>query len=399
MKHWLLSLALLMPAMAARAQGHMHAHPAPACEGVGLACASAATPAFAADGTLWLTWAANDRVLVARSADKGATFAAPVAVTPEPERLDNGPDSRPRIVVDASGRITVAYAVFRDKNWNGEVKISRSTDAGAHFSAPEPITGGSPSQRFQSMEIDSDGRVFAAWLDKRNVAAARAKGEDYAGAALAFAWSDGGRFGPTRIAADNTCECCRLGLGFVGPGRPVVAFRNIFAKSERDHGLIAFQDPNTPGPLHRVSEDHWAISGCPHHGPSLAVGESGTIHVSWFTGGDLRKGVFYARTTDAGAAFTAPMRVGDPTKQTGRPALLSIGRTVYLAWKSFDGERTELRLSVSRDDGATWGAPVAIAATGDESDHPQLISDGRTAFLSWLTVQDGYRLIPLDRVS
>lgn len=184
MKHWLLSLALLMPAMAARAQGHMHAHPAPACEGVGLACASAATPAFAADGTLWLTWAANDRVLVARSADKGATFAAPVAVTPEPERLDNGPDSRPRIVVDASGRITVAYAVFRDKNWNGEVKISRSTDAGAHFSAPEPITGGSPSQRFQSMEIDSDGRVFAAWLDKRNVAAARAKGEDYAGAAF-----------------------------------------------------------------------------------------------------------------------------------------------------------------------------------------------------------------------
>jgi hypothetical protein len=249
------------------------------------------------------------------------------------------------------------------------------------------------------MEIDSDGRVFAAWLDKRNVAAARANGEDYAGAALAFSWSDGDRFGPTRIAADNTCECCRLGLGFSGPGRPVVAFRNIFPNSERDHALIVFRDANTPGALRRVSEDHWAISGCPHHGPSLAIGESGTIHVAWFTGGDVRKGVFYARTTDAGAVFSAPMRVGDPAKQTGRPALLTIGRTVYLAWKSFDGERTDLRLTVSRDDGATWGEPITVAATGDESDHPQLVSDGRTAFLSWLTVQDGYRLIPLDRVS
>ena len=36
-------------------------------------------------------------------------------------------------------------------------------------------------------------------------------------------------FGPTSIALDNTCECCRLGVAFAGPGKPAVVFRNIYA--------------------------------------------------------------------------------------------------------------------------------------------------------------------------
>jgi hypothetical protein len=394
-------LGLLLPFGPAAAQDHMHHHDAApnACADPGLSCAAAVTPAFAADGTLWLVWAGGGRVSVAHSADQGRHLSEPVSVTPDPVLIDNGPDSRPVLAVDAAGRVTVAYAVFKDRAWNGEVRVSRSTDGGRHFSAAEPIAPESPSQRFQGMAIDAGGRIFAAWLDKRTVAPARARGEPHAGAALAFAWSDGDHFKPARIAADDTCECCRLGLGFAGAGRPVVAFRNIFPGSERDHALIVFQDPDTPGPLHRISEDHWAIEGCPHQGPALAVGGGGTLHVAWFTGGPVRQGLFHARSTDAGETFSTPLPIGDPAKQNSRPALLARGATVYLAWKSFDGERTEIRLMVSSDDGATWGPARTIATTDDESDHPLLVSDGRTVFLSWLTRHDGYRLIPLDRVS
>lgn len=403
-------VALLLPFGSARAQmqdGRAHQHDAMAmhadpggCEGPELACAVAATPVFAPDGTLFLTWATARTVSLARSADKGAHFADPVLITPEPVRMDSGPDSRPQAVADGQGRVTVAFAVFQDAHWNGQVRVSRSTDGGAHFTQPQPITAGSPSQRFQSMLLAPDGRVFAAWLDKRNVAPARARGETYAGAALAFAWSgtqatDGPAFAPARIAADDTCECCRIGLGWAAPDRPVAAFRNIFGGTVRDHALTVFQDADTPGPVHRVSEDNWAVAACPHHGPSLAVGAGATIHVAWFSGGGVRKGVFVARTTDQGASFSSPVPVGDAGRQNSRPFLLAAGHSVWLAWKSFDGERTEVRLMRSVDDGASWGAAETIAATGGGSDHPMLISDGAAVYLSWMTRQDGYRLIPI----
>ena len=157
------------------------------------------------------------------STDLGKTFAAPVAVTPEPMNLDWGPDARARIVVDPKGGLVVTFGIFQDKNFNGRAYFARSSDGGASFTRPRPITADTTSQRFEIAGVDPAGRVFAAWLDKRNVAKARAAGRAYPGAALAYAWEDGDAdFGNTRIALDNTCECCRLGLAFAGAGRPAV---------------------------------------------------------------------------------------------------------------------------------------------------------------------------------
>ena len=370
------------------------------CQETTLHCASSATPFFAPDGTLWLTWSAGKMISVAHSPDLGAHFSDPVIVTPEPIRLDSGGDSRPTVVVDKAGRITVAYALFQDARYNGAVLLTRSTDNGAHFFAPEPITTDSPSQRFQAMGFDPDGRLFAAWLDKRDVAAARAKGEKYAGAALAFAWADdGGALPAARIAVDNTCECCRLGLGWMGPGRPVIAFRDIFEDQYRDHAVVVFQDRDTPGPVHRVSDDHWRVDACPHHGPTLAVSPRGTIHTAWFSGGGPRKGVYYAHSVDGPDHFSEPMRLGAEDRQISRPVLLAVGPRIYLGWKSFDGERTEVQLMISPDDGATWGPVRTIAAATGQSDHPQLVANGKTVFLSWMAREAGYRLIPLDPAS
>ena len=92
------------------------------------------------------------------------------------------------------------------------------------------------------------------------------------------------------MAKDNTCECCRLGLAFAGPGRPVVVFRNIFEGGVRDHAIMTFADSRTPGEIHRVSKDDWQISGCPHQGPSLSISQRGLYHVAWYTNGSARKG-------------------------------------------------------------------------------------------------------------
>ncbi|MFO1027622.1 MAG: hypothetical protein U1E70_20785 [Acetobacteraceae bacterium] len=365
------------------------------CPDAALTCAVSATPFFAADGTLYLAWSAGGRIAVAHSSDKGAHFSPPAFANPTEEVVDAGPDSRPSIVVDGNGRITVAYAIFRDKAFNGEVRVTHA-DRGGAFARPVPIADNPASQRFQSLLLDRDGSVFAAWLDKRK-RLDLPNPKDYAGAALA--WTrippGGEPSGAARLGSDNTCECCRLGIASAGPGRPVVLFRDIFHGSVRDHAVIAFDADDNPGPTQRVSDDDWVITACPHHGPSLAIDGSGGWHAAWFTQGKQRSGLFYAHSDDQGASFSAPLPVGSPGAQAGRPNLLAMGDTVYLAWKQFDGALSAVNLMVSRDRGAHFGAPKVVATTRDASDHPLLIAHAATPYLSWLSANEGYRLIPL----
>lgn len=376
---------------------HQHNSEA-ACEDVVLKCASKVTATFDAHGTLWAIWMAGGQLSVASSADAGKTFPSPVVITKGNPDLDWGPDARPQIVVDAKGRIIVAFSTFRDKAFNGEVFVTRSADGGKTFSLPQPITASKESQRFQALALDSDGSVFAAWLDKRNRGPARKKGAKYDGAALFFASSrdGGGSYSEAHVAQDNTCECCRLGLAFAGPGRPAVVFRNIFEGGVRDHAIVTFSDLKTPGEVHRVSVDDWQISACPHHGPSLSVAKNGTYHVTWYTNGKNRKGLFYARSEDGGRTFSAPAPVGDAARSPSRPFVLAGPNGTQLIWKEFDGEKTTVNLMTSRDAGKTWSQPRAIAATTDASDHPLLVSDGRRVFLSWMTKADGYRFQALE---
>jgi hypothetical protein len=380
-------------AVAAAQAQHQHAA-APPCATTDLTCATVATPAFAENGSLWLTWAAGGRVMAAHSPDLGRSFAPALAITKTPVRIDNGPDARPKIAIGHDGHIIVTYAVFQDERYNGRAYVSRSVDGGATFATPQPITNDTTSQRFETAAIDPSGDLFVTWLDKRDAAAARAASKSYPGAALAFSWGDGGdALAPAQIAEDQTCECCRLAVAFAGPHRPVVAFRNIFNGTTRDHAIVTFADATTPGPLYRVSADEWKTNVCPHQGPALAVAD-GIYHVAWFTNGKARQGLFYARSQDGGAHFSTPMPVG-VGRRAERPTLFAQGQQVWLAWKEFDGEATRVALMRSADGGATWDKSEAVAATDGASDHPLLIGNGGQVFLSWKTSAEGYRLLSL----
>lgn len=394
---WICALTFALWQTAATAQmSHQHASEA-ACDEPVLRCATKVTPTFAADGTLWLAWMAGGQVSVASSKDGGQNLSIPVQVTREKLNLDWGPDARPKIVVDRKGDIVLAFSIFRDKAFNGQVLTTRSGDGGRSFAELKPITSNNESQRFEALGLDADGTVFAAWLDKRNRVPAQQAGKKYDGAGLFFASSkDGGAtYTEAQLATDNTCECCRLGLAFAGPGRPVVMFRNIFEGGVRDHAVMVFPDLATPGEVRRVSNDDWQIAACPHHGPSLSISSAGTYHATWYTNGKLRKGLFYARSQDEGRTFSDPVAIGRADRNPTRPYVLAGPRGTAMVWKEFDGEKTTVNLMTSHDDGKNWSKPSVISSTSDTSDHPLLVSDGHRIFLSWMTKADGYRFQPI----
>ena len=361
-----------------------------------------ASAVFDEGGMLWLAQVQDGYVMVSHSEDQGKRFSPAVKVNPQPEFISANGETRPKIVLAKNGNIYISYTQSLDTPYAGNIRFSRSLDGGKSFSAPitvndniDPIT-----HRFEAMGINKRGQIYLAWLDKRDAVVAKNKGEKYTGIAVYYAMSDdeGKSFHSNTKVADHSCECCRVAMAIDKTDTPVIVWRHIFGKNVRDHGLARLdgkkiQASELPPPL-RVTFENWEVEACPHHGPALSI--SGDVyHLAWFNHASERSGLFYAHSADGGKTFSAPISVGNSARQAAHAAVLSMGKSVYLAWKEFDGEVTTINAMRSHDSGITWGAAQTIADTRDVSDHPLLIANKEQVYLSWSSKLEGYRLIAM----
>jgi hypothetical protein len=378
------------------AAGGSH-HAAPACAEPKPDCAMTVNPTFDAKGTLWAAFSVGKSVYVASSADGGKSFSGPVAIATIADGvIDSHGDARPKIVALAGGALLASYTTRPDKQMIGTIFTARSTDGGKSFSTPQPmLTEG--GQRFETFVVNPKGRIYAGWLDKTNLLKAKAEGKEFEGSGVAFAWSDdkGATFNGKKILMDHACECCRMSAALDRDGQPVFVWRQVFDGNIRDHWAAKLSADGGTLSGGRVSDDNWAISSCPHHGPGLTIDANGGWHVVWFTKGANRQGLFYARSNDGGKTFSVPEKFGDDAKAPGHPVALAVKGRLYRVWKEFDGTSTTIPLQMSRDGGKTWSAPRVIAQTQDASDHAELVANKGAAFLSWVTHKEGYRLLHL----
>jgi hypothetical protein len=354
----------------------------------------AATAAFDARGRMWLATVDNGHILLRYSNDLGKTFSTSLRVNPEPERVAADGENRPKLAFGKHGEVYVSWTQSLEVPFAGHVRFAVSNNDGWSFSTPITVNDDRApiSHRFDALIVDGAGRVHLLWLDKRDRGKA---GKTYAGIALYHAVSaDGGKsFGPNRKLADHTCECCRIAVALDTDGTPVIAWRQVYGGNVRDHAWLRLDGRSAP---QRLSHEQWALDACPHHGPALAIGPDGVHHAAWYSGAPQQSGLFCARSAD-GVAFTTPLPFGDNDAQAGHPAVLSLGRAVFLAWKEFDGKNTVIRLMRSNDGGTTWSAPATPASTTAASDHPQLVAHGRRAWLGWNTAREGFRLVEVTR--
>lgn len=373
------------------------------CVSKELECANAATPWMLKDGTLLLAWTAGGSLMWAQSRDFGRTFTKAQELAHHEQTLDTGADARAQIVADDFGHVLIAYASFKDKLWNAQIHLLRSTDAGAHFSPSDALAKVS-SERFPTLGLSADGRVYLAWVDKRMVQLQRAKGLNPKGGSIALAYSTdwAEHLSPVTIANKESCECCRIAMDASRPDLMVLAYRALFASSIRDHASQVFK-PSSHKPellevqdAQRVSIDQWQTDVCPHHGPGVSVSSANTIHTVWFTQGQRRQGLFYARSEDRGTHFSAPMAMGDVEKNESRPQILAMDKAIWMVWKRFDGVHSQVMERHSLDDGLHWSVERRVAQTAGYSDHPLLLQHEGSIYLSWLTRMEGFQLLALN---
>lgn len=352
-----------------------------------------------ARGNYWIVTkeAAGDEQYVALqgSTDGGRTWSAPRRLQSVPEAVSADGENRPKLAFGPQGQMYVSYTKPLAKPYTGEIRFMRSLDGGKSFSPPQTVHANREliTHRFESMIVDGSGRIFIAWIDKRDLEAAVARKEKYAGAAVYYAVSedDGATFKGDYKLADHSCECCRIAMALAPDGRAVALWRHVFAPNVRDHAMAVLAPDGKVAPPVRATFDDWRIDACPHHGPSLAYADDGTRHQVWFNGKGEEGGVYYASVSPAGV-MRAPLRLG--SAQAAHGDLAIDGKNIVLAWKQFDGKDTAILGKHSSDGGQTW-RELALARTAQASDQPRLLKTPTGIVLAWRTREEGMRIVPV----
>lgn len=366
----------------------------------------ACSPAFAAplgtsaamdpEGHIWIAYAEGPskeaHVVVAQYEEREERWRAPVRVNAVPEPVAADGENRPKLAFGTRGEMYVTWTSPTSEKYTGDVRFARSLDGGANWSKPIVVHRDRQriSHRFESILADGEGRVWVAWLDKRDL---EKHGAGYAGAALYYAYSEdrGETWRGDYKVADHSCECCRIALSRDGDGHPVAMWRHVFAPNERDHAIAVLMPHSAAPEFARVTFDRWAIDACPHHGPSLAIDDAQVRHAVWFNQSDGQGRVFYGQL-----AADEPTHVRALPLGAAHADIAVADERLAVAWKRYDGSATLVETWISDDGGRSFRAGPTLRTSG-ESDQPRLIAARSDIALVWRRAE-GTTVVRLARM-
>jgi hypothetical protein len=238
--------------------------------------APAREPQMSVDGSnVALAFGAGKTIYFSWSSDEGNTFAAPVKVA-EAEILPLSRHRGPRIAISGgaivisavAGRQLATGAHAHGLPSDGDLLVWRSTDGGKSWSKGIRVNDvpGAPTEALHTLSAGADGKLFAAWLDKRSGR----------GTALFGARSTDGGLIWSRNAMiysspeGSICECCHPSAAIGPDGRILVMWRNWLGGS-RDMYLSQSRDGVGFSKPEKIGMGSWPLQACPMDGGGLVI--------------------------------------------------------------------------------------------------------------------------------
>jgi hypothetical protein len=350
---------------------------------------------FAPNGRLWRLTPTKPGIYVDYSKDDGKTYSTPVRINKQDQKISVWPENPAAIEISQSGRINILY--YADEAQKSTSFFSYSDDNGQSFSQPILVSDRAQTDMhyMDKMLIDKDDNTYLFWHDTRH----ELHDKEQADGVLSLYYSkktasDKSTFN-NQFLSTGICSCCRTATALSNNQTPIIFARMVFNNGIRDHALIRMNTDGSWQKSRRVTNDDWKIEACPEHGPAISIDSKNRTHLTWFTLGDKRQGIFYRQTDDFGETLSAPMPLGNANQLPSHPDVLALHQRVIIVWKEFDGEQTSLHCKESNDGGKSWiEKPLALKSRSKNS-HPKLLSNNTDIFLSWTSENQGHKLVKL----
>ncbi len=274
--------------------------------------------AAARDGTIWLTFGANDTIYVSSSKDNGGSFSPAVAVNLPAGKLSLGMRRGPRIAANKNRVVVSAIFGQQGGGKDGDLLAWRSGD-GDKWEGPEKVSDipGAAREGLHAMGTGMDEGFVAVWLDLSG------KGTMVMGCFSSNGGRDWSANKIVYISPEKTvCECCHPSLGFGPFGEVAAMFRNSL-RGARDMYVATSPDGGRSwAESTKIGAQTWEIAACPMDGGAVGFDRGGGLVSVWRSQDKLYLGRGIASTEIASGK---------------NPWLAMGGTTPYLVWQSGSG--------------------------------------------------------------
>lgn len=275
-----------------------------------------------------------------------------------------------------TGTATYAYGV----------RLAFTRDLGRTWSAPlTPHTDSSNTEHgFVSLWRTTRGDgVEAVWLDGRKYNRAGDDPTNEMSLATAAFTLEGGASLPERILDGRVCDCCQTSVAMTAKG-PVIVYRDRSPDEIRDIAVVRRDGAGRWTEPVAVHADAWKINACPVNGPSIAA-RGNNVAVAWFTAANDTPMVRVAFSRDAGATFTAPIRI-DEGRPAGRVDVeVTRDGAALVSWiERTGGDTAAVRVRrVERSGRSRAATTIATSSAARASGFPRMVVAGSDAIFAW----------------
>ncbi len=294
-----------------------------------------------------------------------------------------GSSWEPSLAVDATGNVHVAWQDYTSRNifyrrWNA------TSDA---WTTAEVVFAGWGDSNYPSLAVDGAGNVHVAWHDEA----------DYAHWGTSYdifyrRWNvSTGVWSTTEWLSNQTGVSYDPSLVVDATGDVHVAWQGW---SGGDYEIIYRRWDATSGVWGTTVaiSDNTAVS----HSPSLAVDETGDVHVAWMDWSVGGWDILYRRWNATSGVWGTTENVSENEDVSGEPSLaVDVEGNVHVAWRdvsNYAGSGTDADIFYRcwNVTSGAWGTTEVLSENAGDSMHPSLaVDDAGNVHVAWMDYSVG----------
>ncbi len=328
-------------------------------------------------------------VFLNRSADQGATWL------PADMRLDTdvagAADSIYPLLSCSGANVVVAWVDTRGGDW--DVYVNRSTNDGATWLGTDVRVDHGGTAYAIPVDICASGaNVYAVWVDYRNSPVTFNETAVFSQRST----DGGGTWAPQDVPVSHA-----LPAGVNGASaQPVlcVSGQSIFVAwidFRLGHPVVYFNRSPDMGATWQPSDLQLSANGTSGVSNVKICCSGSKVYVVWDDARDGLQDIYFTRSVDGGASFSADLRLDTDTPgaaSSDSPSISCAGDQVVVAWGDNRSGNADIRANRSLDGGVTWMAAdvrVDRAPGATQAYEPQVCRNGDIIYVIWQDQRNG----------
>jgi len=320
-------------------------------------------PAIAIDSSkmIHFVWrddtSSKDEIYYKRSPDGGTTWSPSKRLTWTPNW-----SYYPAIAVDLSSSIHVVWQEYTPGDF--EIYYKRSTDKGTSWSAAKRLTWNSAASSNPAIAVDISNTIHVVWSDYTP-----GNSEIYHKKS-----TDGGTTWSAATRLTSTLdESSYPDIAIDSSGTIHVVWYDYTPKNYEIYYIQSTDGGTTWSAVQRLT---WTAGWSFY--PAIAIDSDNAIHVVWQDNTPGNYEVYYKRSTDGGATWSAAKRLTWTSAEPTFPHIaiaIDSSKTIHVVWDDYAPGNFEVYCMKGTNGGTTWSAVNRLSWTGGASNSPTMAID------------------------